>query len=104
MAITRTEWEEGVATVEREATETPRRFHVLLHNDNYTTMDCVVEILESIFHHPHPAAVQIMLQVHRNGAGIAGTYPKDIAETLRDEARAFARERGYPLLLTVEPE
>ena len=96
--------EEGVALEERPAVRTPRLFRVLLHNDDYTTMEFVVDVLTRFFDHDLTEATRIMLQVHYAGVGIAGRYTRDEAETRAERATAEAREHGFPLLLTVEPE
>jgi ATP-dependent Clp protease adaptor protein ClpS len=85
-------------------TAKPPFFKVLLHNDDYTTMEFVVEVLRTIFHHDVESATRIMLHVHRRGVGIAGTYPMDIAETKAEKVMSLARAAEYPLLCTVEPE
>lgn len=100
----RPEREEGVAVQERPATRTPRLFRVLLHNDDYTTMEFVVEVLVKFFEKTTTEATRIMLQVHHAGHGVAGTYTRDEAETRVERVAAEARVQGYPLLLTVEPE
>jgi ATP-dependent Clp protease adaptor protein ClpS len=82
----------------------PRLWRVLLHNDDYTTQEFVVWILETIFHKPHPEAFTIMLNVHRSGLGLAGVYTHDIAETKVKAARELAEEHEFPLLVTMEPE
>jgi ATP-dependent Clp protease adaptor protein ClpS len=84
--------------------ERPRLWRVLLHNDDYTTQDFVVWILESIFNKPRPEAFAIMLNVHRSGMGLAGIYTHDVAETKLKAARHAAEEQEFPLLVTMEPE
>jgi ATP-dependent Clp protease adaptor protein ClpS len=75
----------------------PALFRVVLHNDDYTTMEFVVQVLESIFL-LHPAeAFRVMMQVHQNGRGVCGVYPMEIAETKVGLVHGLARERGFPL-------
>ena len=99
--------ESAVETVaEPEVKRRPRRahrYHVVVHNDDYTTMEFVVAMLIKHFHKPPAEAMHIMLLVHHKGAGIAGVYPRDVAETKVAEAMDEARQEGMPLLLTVEP-
>src|SRR5947209_18237991 len=71
------EREEGTATAARPRTRRPRRFRVLLHNDDFTTMEFVVHVLTAHFHMPPAGATQVMLQVHHKGVGVAGVYPRD---------------------------
>jgi ATP-dependent Clp protease adaptor protein ClpS len=80
-----------------------KKYAVLLHNDDYTTMECVVEVLEKFFHKNQDEAMQVMLQVHHQGKGIAGIYNHEIAETKSLQAMEHARSKGYPLQCTVEP-
>jgi len=82
----------------------PRMWRVLLHNDDYTTQDFVVWILETIFRKPRGEAFAIMMNVHRSGLGIAGVYTHDIAETKMKAARQEAEAHEFPLLVTMEPE
>ena len=80
----------------------PPKFRVLLHNDDYTTMDFVVKILEEVFHKSPAEATAIMLHVHNKGVGECGIYPAEIAETKVDIVHAKARAAGFPLLATME--
>jgi ATP-dependent Clp protease adaptor protein ClpS len=82
----------------------PPLFKVLLHNDDFTTMEFVVHVLQSIFQRPAGEAFRVMLQVHTEGWGVAGVYTYEVAETKAAKAAALAREHEYPLLCTVEPE
>jgi ATP-dependent Clp protease adaptor protein ClpS len=84
--------------------ERPRLWRVLLHNDDYTSQEFVVWILETIFQKPRGEAFAIMLSVHQSGLGIAGVYTHDVAETKVQAAQARAEEQEYPLLVTMEPE
>lgn len=82
----------------------PPKYAVVLYNDDYTTMDFVVMILQSEFRHSLDAAVEIMLNIHHHGKGTAGVYPKDIAETKARKVNSMARRAGYPLLAQIEPQ
>jgi ATP-dependent Clp protease adaptor protein ClpS len=82
----------------------PPLFKVLLHNDDYTTMEFVIEVLQTVFHHDVQRATRIMLHVHQRGVGVAGTYPMDVAETKAEKVMSLARAAEFPLLCTVEPE
>jgi ATP-dependent Clp protease adaptor protein ClpS len=87
-----------------ERVETPRLWRVLLHNDNFTTQEFVVWILETVFQKPAPEARAIMLHVHHAGIGLAGIYTRDVAETKQELTRRLAEQHEFPLLVTVEPE
>ncbi|MDR0338871.1 MAG: ATP-dependent Clp protease adaptor ClpS [Desulfovibrio sp.] len=82
----------------------PRRFRVLLHNDDYTTMEFVIEILIGIFRKSPDEAVEIMLAVHENGIGACGVYTEEVAETKVAQVRSKARSAGYPLRCSMEEE
>lgn len=94
--------EEAAVAETREKVEEPPLFKVLLHNDDFTTMEFVVWVLESVFNMPEEEAIQVMLNVHLRGLGVAGIYTYEIAETKVDKASALAREQEFPLLVTME--
>ena len=98
------EREGSVETKKREKVEKARRFRVLFHNDDYTTMEFVVRVLMKFFHKSETEATQIMLSVHHKGHGVAGIYPRDVAETKVAQVMDYAKEHGMPLLVTAEPE
>ncbi|HEX9945645.1 MAG TPA: ATP-dependent Clp protease adaptor ClpS [Thermoanaerobaculia bacterium] len=97
------ERDEEFAVEERRKTKRPRRWQVLLHNDDFTTMEFVVHVLMKHFHKGVAEATHIMLQVHRKGIGVAGVYSKEVAETKVAEVTDEARENGMPLKVTAEP-
>ena len=88
----------------RQETKKPELFKVLLLNDDYTTMDFVVEVLESIFNKGPAEAFRIMMAVHKQGQGLCGVYPLDIAETKISSVVELARSNGFPLRAAMEPE
>ena len=77
---------------------------MLLHNDDYTTQEFVVWVLESIFHLPHADAFAIMMHVHQQGVGVAGLFTRDVAETKVKATQQLAEQNEYPLLVTIEPD
>jgi ATP-dependent Clp protease adaptor protein ClpS len=85
-----------------EKTEEPPLFRVLLHNDDYTTMDFVVHVLQTIFNMAEDQAIQVMLNVHVKGIGVAGVYTYEVAEMKVAKTIALAREEEFPLLVTIE--
>jgi ATP-dependent Clp protease adaptor protein ClpS len=89
---------------ERKKTQRPRLFRVVLHNDDYTTMEFVVYVLMEYFHKTQTEATQIMLHVHKKGKGICGRYTYDVAETKVQQVTHDARENGHPLRCTMEPD
>lgn len=95
---------EGTEVEERQEVKVPSLYKVFLLNDDYTTMDFVVHILEKIFHKKHVEATQIMLHVHKNGRGLAGVYTREIAESKISKAEELSQQHGYPLRCTMEKE
>ena len=85
-------------------TKRPPMYKVILLNDDYTPMDFVVMVLEQIFRKNHSDALNVMLQVHQKGAGLAGVYTRDVAETKVDQVIEYARINDYPLQCTLEQE
>ena len=88
----------------RQKTQEPRLFKVILHNDDYTTMEFVVQVLEEVFLKSPAEAFRIMMQVHVEGQGLCGFYPYEIAETKVATVHDQARERGFPLRASLEEE
>ncbi|MBX7053594.1 MAG: ATP-dependent Clp protease adaptor ClpS [Pyrinomonadaceae bacterium] len=84
--------------------EKPKLFKVLLHNDDFTTMDFVVFVLQYVFMRDEAESITIMLKVHNEGLGIAGIYPYEIANMKAQKAMNLAKAREFPLLCTVEEE
>ncbi|MEZ4297566.1 MAG: ATP-dependent Clp protease adapter ClpS [Polyangiaceae bacterium] len=93
----------AVKTAQKKKTEKIRRWKVVLHNDDYTTMEFVVVVLMKFFHKSDTEATHIMLSVHHKGSGVAGVYSRDVAETKVKEVHDYAKEHGMPLKLTAEP-
>ena len=94
--------EEAAVAESKEKVEQPPLYKVLLHNDDYTTMEFVVWVLESIYNMAEEQAIQVMLNVHLRGIGVAGIYTYEVAETKVGKTTALAREHEYPLLVTME--
>jgi len=84
--------------------EEPQLFKVLLHNDDYTSMDFVVEVLMGIFHKTQPQAEQIMFQIHEKGKAICGVYTYEIAQMKVEQVRQLAKQNEFPLLATMEED
>lgn len=104
MSDIRLSHEEGVEEGILEKTAPPPQYKVFLLNDDYTTMEFVVKILESIFHKSSAEATQIMLHVHKKGAGLCGVYTKEIAETKAVMVHDLAKKSNYPLKCMLERE
>jgi ATP-dependent Clp protease adaptor protein ClpS len=92
-----------IITKERTKTKEPPMYKVILLNDDYTTMEFVVMVLESVFKKSSNEANEIMLEVHTNGRGIAGVYTKEIAETKIAIVHHLARQNEFPLKCNMEP-
>ena len=93
-----------VVTESETKLEKPKLFKVVLHNDDFTTMEFVVFVLQYVFNREDIDAFTIMLKVHNEGVGIAGIYPYEIANMKAEKAMNLARAREFPLLVTVEEE
>ena len=104
------DWQEGGTPGVEMLAETakqidkPPLFKVLLHNDDFTTMEFVVDVLQRVFHRPEAEALQIMLAVHLQGVGVAGVYPYEIAEAKVNKVSELAGAQDFPLLCTLEQE
>jgi ATP-dependent Clp protease adaptor protein ClpS len=98
------EHEDAVVTETKKKVEKPPLFKVLLHNDDYTTMEFVVLILKDIFNKSEGDAFRIMMAVHLQGIGVAGVYTYEVAEAKVNRVTDMARARQFPLLCTMEEE
>ena len=103
MCPTREDHEDEVLISTRKKVKKPRKYAVVLHNDDYTTQEFVVQVLKLFFNRSEADARTIMLTVHLKGRGIAGTYSKDIAESKVEQVTDFSRSQGAPLKLSTEP-
>ena len=94
--------ERELATLDQVRVERPRLYEVVLHNDDYTTQEFVVYVLMKFFEHDAATAQQIMLNVHTKGVGVAGVYPRDIAESKAAQVVRYARDNEMPLRCSVQ--
>ena len=94
----------GVKSRERVLIEEPRQYKVIFHNDDFTTMEFVTDVLRRVFNKPADEAVTLMMRVHREGQATVGIYSYDVAMTKASQATAMARNEGFPLKITCEPE
>ena len=94
----------GVDLQDRQKVEPPKKFKVILHNDDFTPMDFVIVVLMDAFNFSLPKASAITMQVHEQGKGIAGAYSKEIANMKVKRCNQIARAEGHPLLVTMEAE
>ena len=97
--------QEGTLTDSRvdEQVDHPKLWRVLLHNDDFTTQEFVVWVLETVFNMPQAQAFAVMMHVHEAGIGVAGLFTRDVAETKVKTTRQLAEQHEYPLLVTLEP-
>lgn len=91
-----------VLTEDKVETKEPRLYKVLLHNDDYTTMEFVISILETVFHKSPADATKIMLNVHNEGVGVAGVYTREICETKITVVHQLAKKNEFPLRCSME--
>ncbi|PKN20528.1 MAG: ATP-dependent Clp protease adapter ClpS [Deltaproteobacteria bacterium HGW-Deltaproteobacteria-6] len=96
--------DENVAEKERQETKEPSLYRVIILNDDYTTMEFVIQVLETVFHKSPAEATQIMLSVHKKGAGLCGVYTREIAETKVAVVHEMAAENQFPLKCVMEKE
>ena len=92
----------SVLAPERAKTKPPRMYKVILFNDDYTTMDFVIEVLQRFFSMNRERALQTMLKVHNEGSAVCGVYSLDVAETKVAQVTAFAKQHGHPLRCAME--
>ncbi|MBM9603532.1 ATP-dependent Clp protease adapter ClpS [Desulfopila inferna] len=100
--MSNTKKEESVSTKEKIETREPPLYKVLLHNDDYTTMEFVIAILENVFHKSNADATRIMLNVHHEGVGVAGIFTKEISETKISIVHELAQKNNFPLRCSME--
>jgi ATP-dependent Clp protease adaptor protein ClpS len=93
----------GLVLDERTRTKKPPMYKVLLHNDDYTTREFVVWVLQTVFHKSEADAIAIMSHVHNNGVGVAGVYTFEVAETKVTKTQHLAKAQQFPLQLSIEP-
>ncbi|MBI3902644.1 MAG: ATP-dependent Clp protease adapter ClpS [Nitrosomonadales bacterium] len=94
--------QESTSLLERSKSKPPKLYKVVVYNDDYTTMDFVIEVLQTFFAMNRERATQVMLKVHQEGSAICGIYPKDIAETKVAQVSEFAKQHGHPLRCELE--
>lgn len=95
-------FQEDAGVQQKPRLQEPKLFRVVLHNDNYTTMDFVVKVIVSVFHKPAAEATKIMLDVHKKGHGIVGVYTLDIATTKVSQVHEMARQSEFPYRASCE--
>lgn len=98
-----TESTPDVAIADKIQVQLPKMYKVLLHNDDYTTMEFVIHILQKFFKKSYDEAHAIMLKVHHDGLGICGIYTHEVAESKSSKVNKYSRNKGHPLKSTIEP-
>lgn len=93
----------GTATIKKEKLQQPRKYKVIMHNDDYTTMEFVIHVLQKYFQKSHGEAQAIMLEVHTRGFGICGIFTFEVAESKAAKVTKYARENGHPLKCSTDP-
>ena len=93
----------SVATLEKPKVKKPPLYRVILLNDDYTPMEFVVFVLQTVFGHTHQKSTEIMMTVHTKGKGVCGIFSKEIAEMMSYEVNTMAKDHGHPLLSEIEP-
>jgi len=93
----------GIAVIKKLKLQRPRMYKVIMHNDDYTTMEFVVLVLQRYFNKSVPEAQVIMLEVHTKGFGICGIYTHEVAESKVAKVIKYARENGHPLKCSIDP-
>ena len=93
----------GTATVSKQKLQPPKMYKVLMHNDDYTTMEFVILVLQKYFNKNYKEAQEIMLAVHQRGFGVCGIYTYEVAESKVAKVIKYARENGHPLRCSTDP-
>ncbi len=93
----------GVATIRKEKLQPPRKYKVIMHNDDYTTMEFVILVLQKYFNKSSPEAHAIMLEVHTRGFGVCGIFTYEVAESKVAKVTKYSRENGHPLKCSTDP-
>lgn len=96
--------ESDSSVIEQVKVKKPKKYKVILHNDDYTTMEFVIFILKVVFHKTTTEAESVMLEVHNKGRGVCGIYSYEVAETKSKKVEVLAKEQSHPLICTIEPE
>lgn len=102
MSDRNTKDDSGIAIADKTKIEQPKMYKVLLHNDDYTTMEFVIHVLQKFFQKNYDEAHAVMLKVHHDGAGICGIYTHEVAESKSSKVNKYSRNKGHPLKSTIE--